>query len=362
MACCDPGPGAWAPPRPTDRPEPAGPLARYALVVRALGSPFVAAVLEAAERQLHRAPRTAALIAAWPRDAAADALAMRFNAALHAIARRGTDPVLSRLYAEQDGDFDAAIGRAMAAADADIAAWMRTPPQTNEVGRTAAIMAALMALRARVDMPCDLHELGASAGLNLNLDRYAFDLGGTRVGAPASPVRVAPAWHGPAPRPRAVTIRSARGVDLRPLDVDDAEACERLMAYVWADEPDRSERLAQALHLARTHPPRVDHGDIAVWLPAILAAPQDAGTCRVVMHSMALQYLDTDARAAVEQAFVVAGDRATIERPLARIGFEWTPARDAVHLTLTIWPDGTSRRLATCHAYGAWIDWHHRDD
>ena len=37
-------------------------------------------------------------------------------------------------------------------------------------------------------------------------------------------------------------------------------------------------------------------------------------------------------------------------------------ARDAVHLTLTIWPDGTSRRLATCHAYGAWIDWHHRDD
>lgn len=337
-----------------------GPLARQALVVRDMGSRFVAAVLAAGERQLVRAPRIAALIADWPRDVAADALAMRFNAALHALARAGRDAALADLYCRLDGDFDGVIGTAMQRADAWIADWMRTPPQTNEVGRTAAIMAALMTLRRRFDMPCELRELGASAGLNLNLDRYAYDLGGQTAGDPASPVRVAPAWHGAAPDIRPIAIASARGVDLSPLDVRDAAACERLMAFVWADEPDRADRLAHALDIARARPPVVDTGDITTWLPAMLAAPQAGGVCRTIVHSMALQYLDAGNRMAVEQAFVHAGARADADRPLARIGFEWTEARDAVQLCLTTWPDGVTRHLATCHAYGAWIDWHEK--
>ncbi len=323
-----------------------------------MGSPFVAAVLEAGERQLARAPKTAGLIANWPSDRAADALAMRFNAALHAIARAGDDAALTSLYAAHDGDFDRVIGDALAASDGEIAAWMRIPPQTNEVGRTAAIMAALMVLNQSVSMPAELYELGTSAGLNLNLAHYAFDLGGTRVGTLDSPVKIAPKWHGAAPEPRDVTVRSARGVDLRPLDVTDLKACERLMAYVWADEHARSKRLAEALRIARAFPPQVEQGDITHWLPAVLDPPQDAGVCRVVTHSMALQYLDAGARAIVEQSFSAAAARATGDRPLARIGFEWTTARDAVHLTLTTWPDGIKRHLATCHAYGAWIDWH----
>lgn len=333
-------------------------LARQGRAVRAMGSAFVAAILEAGDRQLARAPRTAALMAAWPRDAASDALAMRFNAALHALARSGTMPALSALYRARAGDFDGVVGAAMAAADGFIADWMGDTPQTNEVGRSAAIMAALMVLRGRYDMPCALYELGASAGLNLNLDRYAFDLGGTRVGAAETPVHVAPAWYGPAPERRTVEIAAARGVDLRPLDVGDADACERLMAYVWADEPARAERLAQALAIARVAAPRVECGDIALWLPEQLAAPQASGTCRTVIHSMALQYLEADGRAAVERAFRAAGARATADRPLARISFEWTPARDAVHLLLTSWPDGRTEHLATCHAYGAWLHWH----
>ena len=153
-------------------------------------------------------------------------------------------------------------------------------------------------------------------------------------------------------------MASARGVDLSPLDVTDAAACERLMAFIWADEADRAERLAQALRIARAHPPVVDTGDITRWLPTMLAAPQAAGVCRTIVHSMALQYLDASGHAAVERAFAEAGARANADRPLARIGFEWTAARDAVHLCLTIWPDGVTRHLATCHAYGAWIDWH----
>ena len=32
--------------------------------------------------------------------------------------------------------------------------------------------------------------------------------------------------------------------------------------------------------------------------------------------------------------------------------------RREVQLKLTCWPSGRTRHLATCHAYGAWIDWH----
>lgn len=332
-------------------------LADQSDVVRTMGSHFVAEILAAGARRLSCAPRTAALIEEWPRDAAADALAMRFNAALHALARSGTVPALAGLYRDRTGDFDAVIGAAMATADDFIAEWMCVIPQTNEVGRSAAIMAALMVLRARYDMPCALYELGASAGLNLNLDRYSYDLGGLHVGPNGAPVHIAPVWNGPVPDARMIEIISARGVDLNPIDVRDAAARERLMAYVWADEPDRVERLAKALAAARDAGSRVERGDIAAWLPVQLAAPQAIGTCRTVIHTMALQYLDAAGRDAVEAAFATAGARASVSQPLARIGLEWTAKRDAVHLSLTTWPDGQTRYLATCHAYGAWVEW-----
>ena len=336
----------------------AGALARQALAVRAMGSAFVALILEAGERQLWRAPRTATLIATWRGDAAADALAMRFNTALHALARGTDHPALSRLYAQRTGDFDAIVGDTLATADDFIADWMRDPPQTNEIGRSAAIMAALMVLRGYHDMPCDLRELGTSAGLNLNLTHYAYDLAGQAVGMTGSPVRIAPRWYGDPPPVRPVEIRSARGVDLRPLDVADATTRTRLLTHIWADEPDRADRLNQALTLAQARPPQVEQGDIATWLPAELAAPASDGVCRVILHSMSIQYLNTTDRHVVEQALRAAGSRATAAQPLARIAYEWTEARDAVHLTLTAWPVNKTWHLATCHAYGGWIDWH----
>ncbi|MEH3047336.1 DUF2332 domain-containing protein [Sphingomonas adhaesiva] len=337
------------------------PFHDQAAAVRAMGSPFVAAVLDAVGRQLARAPLTSALVADWPRDEAADALAMRVAGALHALARAGDDAALALLYRDRTGDMDRTIGDALARADAFVADWIRDPPQTNEVGRTAATMAALMVLRARFAMPCALLELGASAGLNLNLTRYAHDLGGVAAGDAASPVRIAPDWRGPPPPAHAVEIASARGVDLHPLAADEQDARDRLMAFVWPDDAARADRLSAALRIARDAPPRVDRGNVVDWLPAQLAEPQPAGTCRVVVHSMVLQYLAPAARAAVEDALAIAGARATAERPLARIGFEWTPARDAVRLRLTSWPDGRTVDLATCHAYGAWIDWHQQE-
>lgn len=335
-----------------------GALRHQAGIVRGLGSSFVAAVLEAGQRQLRHAPLTQALIETWPGDPIDAALAMRFNAALHALARRNARPRLSALYRRHHDDFDGAIGEALADEDAFIAAWMRHTPQTNEVGRAAAITAALMVVQGSFAMPVDLLEIGASCGLNLNLAHYGYDVGGVRAGVATSPVQVAPAWSGPPPIARPFSVVSARGIDLNPLTATDAKTRERLLSFVWADEPARAQRLEQALALAVLHPPRIDRGNAVPWLAQQLAAPQASGTCRVVFHSMVLQYLNAADRSAVDAMIATAGRRATFDRPIARISFERERANAQVQLTVTCWPSGEARVLANCHPYGNWIDWH----
>ena len=334
-----------------------GELWRQAQIARELGSPFVASVLEAGQRQLAHAPRTSRLIANWPYDPSAAALAMRFNGALHSLARRGVPPALEALYHGEHDDYDGAIAAALAAEDEFISEWMRTPPQTNEVGRAAAIGAALMMVRRKTGMPAELLEIGSSCGLNLNLAHYGYELGGVGAGITNSPVQIAPEWRGPPPVYAPLEVVAARGVDLNPLDASDEATRDRLLAYIWADQPKRAKRLEQALALATRLPPRVDRNDAVSWLEERLAAPQPAGLCRVVFHSMVLQYLSRADRERAVNCIRRSGARASADRPLAWISFEWTPTRSEVQLLLTCWPSGETSHLATCHPYGDWIEW-----
>ena len=333
-------------------------LLRHAQLARGMGSELVASVLEAGYRNLAHAPRTAQLIHNWVGDPAEAALAMRFNAALHALARQGRPPLLRALYRGAHDDFDGAIAQALTENDAFIEEAMRHPTQTNEVGRAAAFVAALMTLASRHGFPFELLELGTSCGLNLNLDAYAYELGGIRSGAQDSPVRIAPDWRGPPPVAAPIEVVSARGIDLNPLDPTDPATVERLMSFIWANEPARLDRLEQALGIARKRRPRVERGNAAPWLAEQLQAPQPAGLCRVIFHSMVLQYFSQEDRQAVAEAIDAAGSRATADRPLAWISYEWTRDRREVQLLLTSWPDGQTHHLATCHPYGASIDWH----
>jgi hypothetical protein len=333
-------------------------LYRQAQAACTLGSPLVRDVLVAAARQLHRAPLLALRLATWPGDRAAAALALRVNAALHALARSGEVPTLSAVFANRGGDVERAVADAMAAADARLAREIAHPTQTNEVARSAALYAGLMAAVARFEQPIDLLELGSSAGLNLNLDRYGYCLGGTAAGDPISWVQIAPHWHGPAPRRHAVRLASACGVDLAPLDIADLACCERLLCFVWADRPDRMVQLQGAIRIARQHPPRVERGDAADWLETQLDRPQATGVTRAVIHSMLRQYLDIATRTRIDQILHRAGARADRAHPLVHLSYEWDDDRRAVELVLTTWPDGETRHLALLDPYGDRVTWH----
>ena len=183
----------------------------------------------------------------WPGDLIRDALPLRLVAPFHALHRRGALRAM---------DDVAAIRAAVARHDDWIAGWLDGPPQTNEAGRSANFMAALLVLTERFGLPFELLEIGSSAGMNLLIDRYAYDLGGTRAGPDDAPVPIKPEWRGPPPPQADVRIASVRGVDIAPIDVRDPAAAERLTAYTWVDAPERARRIEAAVAMIGRTPGR----------------------------------------------------------------------------------------------------------
>jgi hypothetical protein len=209
-------------------------------------APITTRVVRAQVPLLHGPTRVGRRLAAWSGAAMDDALPLRLPGGLHNLHLTGREPRLAPVYRGELADqaeVDALIGAVVADHDAALLPWLDGPPQTNEAGRSAAIMAALLWLARDGDTRFELNELGASAGINSMLDRFAFDLGGTRAGPADSPLRIAPEWRGNPPPAVPVTIAGIRGCDRAPLDLTDPAQALRLKSYVWADATDRMARL-----------------------------------------------------------------------------------------------------------------------
>ena len=174
---------------------------RQAASCAQLGSPFTAALLEGLAERMRPLGRIETRLLSWPGDPGDDALALRAAGALHALAREGRDAGVSAAWPPgAEGD---PVAAALAAFErhADwLDPWLDGPPQTNETGRSGALLGGLLALAERTGgMPVDLLEIGASAGLNQNLDGFRYDFGEERGwGEADSPVRVRHAWRGAA--------------------------------------------------------------------------------------------------------------------------------------------------------------------
>ncbi|MFM5884657.1 MAG: DUF2332 domain-containing protein [Novosphingobium sp.] len=296
----------------------------------------------------------------WPGAPLADAVPLRIAGGIHALHLRGGEPELARIYAGEAGIDDAAIlAELVSRREVALLPWLNGPPQTNEAGRSANFIAAMLWLADKGLPPrFQCLEIGSSAGINLMLDRYHYDLGGVQVGPQPGAMRFKPEWEGDAPPAHAIEIVWARGCDIAPVDLTDPAQALRLKAYIWPEHTVRFERMEAAVAEAVRQAPDLVAMNAADFVEAELARPQEAGTTRLLMHSIVWQYVPEDQQDRVTAAMEAAGRRATAERPLAWVSLEANRVMHVHEMTVRYWPGGEKPALVTrAHPHGAWIGW-----
>lgn len=295
----------------------------------------------------------------WAGPPLADALPLRIAGGIHALCLSGDEPRLAPIYGGLWADDVAVMRDVMALHEARLLPWLDSPPQTNEAGRSSNFIAAMLWLAGQ-GLPgrFECLEIGSSAGINLMLDRYRYDLGGVCVGPGDAAMHFAPEWRGSPPPDRAIRFASLEGCDIAPVDLTDPDQALRLKAYIWPEHAIRFERMDAAIRAACSRPPSIAKMTAADFAEKRLAEPQASGTTRVLMHSIVWQYMPDDQQAQVTAAMEAAGAAAAAETPLAWIRLEADRTVHRHELTVRYWPGGSDETLlARSNPHGAAIEW-----
>jgi len=329
------------------------------------GSPTWAAVLGAAADDLDRDPRgpLGRLLLGDDTDPVRSNLPLRLVGALHRIALADATCPLRSWLPTTGGVVDpsrvVSAARDLAASDPEgIRVAMAAPVQTNDVGRSAVLSAGIHAAVRRHPMPVRLLEIGASAGLNLLLDRFRVECATTAWGPPAASVRLADRFAAGVPQPADLEIVSRRGCDPDPIDLTSARGRDLLRSFIWPERIDRLALLDAAIETVRRDPPQIDVASAAEWLAGMIADPVP-GTLTIVMHSAVTPYVATDEWAEVEASIAAAGAAATEAAPFGHLSFEAVLDVEplVVEVVLELWPGGARAPLATCGPHGDDIVW-----
>ncbi|WKL22346.1 DUF2332 domain-containing protein [Agrobacterium tumefaciens] len=322
-----------------------------------LGSPFTARLCRAVATRLDRQTEVGERILSWPGDVgpSGDSVPLRLAGALHALVIEDKIAPLVDIAPENEDALWQACTDALRFHAAFILERLKSPPQTNEVRRSAVLLPGFLTLAELTGKPLVLSEVGASAGLNLQFDRYQYRLGDLAWGE-QSEVFMSPEWRGNAPPNTPIEIIERAGCDLNPLDPSSIEDRLRLISYVWADQTDRLERTAAALRIAVEKGLHVEKADAIDWLKRRLAT-QHPGAAHVVYHSIAWQYLPDALKQTGETLIAEAGAHATQNAPLARLQMEADATPGGAAITLQIWPTGEKQEIGRADFHGRWVEW-----
>jgi hypothetical protein len=362
-----------------DRPGLAALFARQARAATRNGSPLYADLCRAASLDLAGASRLSDVLAPWAGTRAGDMLALRVLGAAHRLVLEREAPGLALWFPSVGGHAPVdALGRG-----ACYAAWVETlvahddrlphllarPPQTNDPGRGAALAGALQLVSSAYRLPIRLHELGASAGLNLLADRMRVTWPGGAIGPADSPLVLGDAWDGAPlpPQDPAPTVVERVGCDLDPVDVTSTEGRLHLTSFVWPDQAERLQRLRSAYRLGAQVPVTLVREDLVEHLRGL--RPR-AGTALVVFHSSTWFYLDEAQRSEARDVFAWLGASATPDAPVVHVAREYLgDAFASSHaLVLQWWPmpqaqaaqgfcAGDSVEYADSPAHGLPVTW-----
>lgn len=323
-----------------------------------LGSTLYAALLERVAADVEARGPAWEVLRDDDDDADSSALALRFMGAVNRLALSGRERALADVYREgRDADPAAAWDAFSAVLERnrdELRQMIQLPVQTNEVGRSAALLLGFLTVAEETGLPLRLLEVGASAGLNLRWDRYRYLAGGFEWGAVDSPVKIEFDLSGNGyPSPDRVEVSERQGCDAAPLDPTTPKGRLTLLAYIWPDQQARVARTEAAIEVARAVPVAVEREKAAAWTERKLSESAP-GQATVLYHSIFSQYLSEEERRAFHGHIQDAAGRAGPGAPLAWLRMEH--AGERADLRLTLWPGGEDRHLARVGYHGTPVE------
>jgi hypothetical protein len=328
-----------------------------------LGSPMYGDILDRIAADVEAGGVFAVILSGHESDLGRLATPLRLLGGLHRLVLDGRAPTLRRWYPSTDGHWDnEAAWPEIALAAAEHADQLRAaldqPPQTNEVGRSAALIGGLLILARRFGLPIRLFEIGCSAGLNLRADHYRYHYAGGQWGPTDSPVTIADAWRGRLPPAGVLRIVERRGYDIAPLDATTRNGELTLLSYVWPDMTARLDRLRGAINIARRVAAPVHRRNAADAVANLRVAE---GTLTVLWHSITWQYLSQREETAVRADIDALAAQARNGSPFVQLMLE--PERRAANSPVEFvvrartWPAGDDVLLAECSPHGPPVTW-----
>lgn len=327
------------------------------------GSPMYGELFELVASDVAAGGVFAAILSGHEDDPARLAVPLRLLGGLHRLVLDGRAAQLRRWYPSTGGSWDAELAwpeiEDAAAEHAEaLRAALRQPPQTNEVGRSAALIGGLLRANHESDLPVRLFEIGSSAGLNLRADHYHYRFAGGQWGPHDSPVTISDAWRGALPPHDGVRIVERQGYDIAPIDVTGGDGALTVLSYVWPDQTARLERLRGAIEVAREVPARLQRRTAADAVAGLTLAE---GALTVLWHSITWQYLSDEERDTVRAGVRALSARADEQSPLVHLTLE--PARERPDSPIRFlirarrWPGGELEILGESHPHGPPVHW-----
>ena len=345
--------------------DPVAAFAEQAKACAALGSPMYAALLTSLVADLEAGGPTRRVLEGHEDDPGSSALALRLLGSVHRLVLERRAGELAAFYPSVGGTWDPEDGSAaflsLLAEQPDLAReWLDRPPQTNEVGRSTALVGGLLHVPVAQRRPVRLFEIGSSGGLNLLADEFAFvDDAGQRFGSRRSRPVLEPAWSAkPLPRWPGLRFEERVGCDQRPIDVSTTEGRLALTAYVWPDQAARLERLRAAMAIARDRPVTVRRQGADDFVKQVSVAD---GSLTVLWHSVMWQYLTPGEKESISTRIDELGSAADDDSPFAHVYLE--PVRPGPGerrefvVALTTWPGGVRRVLGEAAPHGLPVTW-----
>ena len=200
--------------------------------------------------------------------------------------------------------------------------------------------------------------MGASAGLNLNFDRYAYSYQrdgreALRWGPTGARVRLEAELRGAGvlpPLPSTIPVASRDGIDLDPVDLANPDQLLWLRALIWPEHVERHQQLIDAAGESDQSDIRMHAGDASQILPALIeSGPLEHAL--VVYSTIALYQFPSESRQSIAGTLAVA----SAARPIWQISLEGNDPQ----LSLARYRDGRRETevLADASPHGWWIEW-----